>query len=106
MRDDILLADSIDQQGHSIAARRGTVKYVTQTGELPDRLGTRVGPSGYHHLERNRKERRPTDEPEKGLEQAALEVRVEPDELREQAQSSSIDDATLDQLKQLGYAEE
>lgn len=104
MVDDVLIADSIDQQGHSIATRQGVVKYVTQTGELADNTGIRVGPSGSYRLDRDPKERRPTDESWDHLKQATLEFRVEPDELREQTQSSSIDDATLDQLKQLGYA--
>ena len=106
MADDILLADSIDQQGHSIVARQGVLKYVAQTGELADTRRIRVGPSGYYRLDRDPKERRPTDESYDELERAALDVRVEPDELREQTQSSSIGDATLDQLKQLGYAGE
>ncbi|MFB6201638.1 MAG: sulfatase-like hydrolase/transferase [Halorhabdus sp.] len=106
MTDDVLLADSIDQQGHSIAAQQGMLKYVTQTDGLADNRGIRVGPSGYYHLDKDPKERRPTDESYDDLERAALDVRVEPDELREQTQSSSIDDATLDQLKQLGYAGE
>jgi hypothetical protein len=106
MDDDVLLADSIDQQGHSIGARQGVLKYVTQTGELADYTGIRVGSSGYYRLDRDPKERCPTDESYEHLEQATLEVTVEPDDLREQTQSSSIDDATLDHLKQLGYAGE
>lgn len=104
--DDVLLADSIGQQGHSIAARQGMLKYVTQTGELADRTATRVGPSGYYRLDRDPKERQAVDESNAGLEQAADEITVEPDDLLVQKRSSGIDNATLDQLKQLGYAEE
>jgi choline-sulfatase len=106
MTDDVLLADSIDQQGHSIASRRGIVKYTIQTDELADKTATRVGPSGYYQLDRDPKERQPVDKSYRGLKQTVSELRVEPDELRKQPQSSSIDGATLDQLRQLGYAGE
>lgn len=103
MADDVLITDSIDQQGHSIAARQGSLKYVTQTGEPANNTGIRVGPSGYYPLDGDPKERQTTDESHEALERAALDVRIEPDELRAETQSSVIDDAILDQLKQLGY---
>lgn len=104
--DDVVLADSIDQAGHSIAARRGPLKYVMQTEELVDSSTPRVGPTDYYRLDTDPKERSAVDRSDEDLEQAAQEVRISPTEIQTQTRGSSIDDSTLDRLKQLGYAEE
>jgi hypothetical protein len=106
--EEILLADSIDQQGHSVVARQEMSKYIVQTDELANKTGTemRTGPSGHYRLNKDPKERKATNESSEDLVQAAHEVVVEPDEIRKQTRNSTVNDATIDHLKQLGYAGE
>ncbi len=103
---EILLADSISQRGHSIVARQGVQKYVVQTGELDSGAKVRVGPHGCYRLDTDPKERQLRADSHDDLEQAAQKITIDPEELREQTRGPSIDDATIDQLRQLGYAAE
>jgi choline-sulfatase len=103
---DVLLTDSIDHRGHSIAARHGTLKYITQSGNLGEGTATNVGPSGFYHFEKNPKERRSAGETDADLRRAAREIRVDPSDLRKRTESTSVDAETVDRLKQLGYAGE
>lgn len=103
--DDVLLADSISHRGHSLVVRQGVWKYVSQNGELANVTETRVGPQGHFRLDKNPKERQAHDDSWDVLERVADELIVVPEELRKQTRDSSIDNATRDQLKQLGYTE-
>ena len=101
-----ILADSISPRGHSIVARNGETKFVMQTGKLTDADEAEVGPHGYSRLDIDPKERLSHECSEATLEQAVHQVMVDPEDLRQETGSAGIDDATIDQLKQLGYAEE
>ena len=101
-----VLADSISHRGHSVVARQGDTKYVTQTDELEEPDEVEVGTPGVYRLDRDPMERTTVEEAVPELEAAAEEVALDdPESLRSRAESSGIDAATRDQLKQLGYAE-
>jgi choline-sulfatase len=104
--EDVVLADSISPRGHSIVARKGRTKFVMQTGELSDAKETEVGPKGYYRLDIDPKERFSYEGSDAALAQSARRVKTEPEDLKQPTDSSSIDEATIDRLKQLGYAEE
>lgn len=104
--EEVILADSISPQGHSIAARKDETKYVMQTGELTTANETEVGPKGYYRLDTDPKERLPREGLDATLEEATRQVTVEPETLQNQTKASDIDESTMDRLKQLGYVEE
>jgi hypothetical protein len=102
---EVLLVDSIDQLGHSIAAREGAMKYVSLASELAGQSATNTGPSGYFRVDRDPKERRSFDELIPHLEQLIHDTKIDPNSIRKRA-PGTVDDTTLDQLRQLGYAGE
>lgn len=71
-----------------------------------DTTSTKVGPFGYYRLDRDPKERRSIHAPHDHLEQSANKIITNTKEFDDQNSGSNIDSTTLDQLKQLGYAEE
>jgi choline-sulfatase len=103
--EDVVLADSVRDRGHSVAAWRADEKFVVQTEELSGAAEAEIGPQGYYDLATDPTERRALEEGADALEAAAREVVVEPARLRDSESSSKIDAETADQLKQLGYAE-
>jgi choline-sulfatase len=103
---EVILADSISPRGHSVAAQRGEARFVIQTGEMTDAEEIEVGPQGFCQLGRSQGEQFSQQNLETTLEQAANQVTVDPEDLRREAGSSSVGEATIDQLKQLGYTQE
>lgn len=99
---EVLLADSISPDGHSVVARREGEKRVVHSDGL-EFLNRGPQKSGAYHITRDPKERVP-GESKDGLYKRASEVMVAPEEI-ESAASTEIDQVTEDRLKQLGYAE-
>jgi hypothetical protein len=98
---EVILADSISPRGHSVTAQKGEAKFVIQTGEMTDAEEIEVGPQGFFQLGRSQGEQFSQQNLETTLEQAANQVTIDPEDLRREAGSSSVGEATIDQLKQL-----
>lgn len=103
--DQVILADSISERGHSIVTRRGDVKLIRHTGELSGIHEIEVAEPGFYELAKDPKERAPSTGPGEDLARAAQEVEIDVNDLRKTDESDRGDVAIKDQLHQLGYAE-
>ncbi|WP_253739115.1 sulfatase [Halohasta salina] len=100
----VLLADSISHYGHTVVARSGAEKHVTQTNKLGKTAEISIQPAGLYRTDIDPKERIQSDSVNAELRDRANEIVVEPNSLNSFT-SGGFDQATMDRLKQLGYAE-
>lgn len=101
---DIITSDSIGPDGHSIAVRNLSDKYVTHTLQTAHSDELSVGPHGHFDTLHDPQERTPLDNTNSDLVREAQEIKTNVQNINTNGEVRDIDEEVADQLKQLGYS--
>lgn len=100
--DDVILADSITPNGHSIAAVHQDQKRVVQLSDNTKSLERKIQPTGTYHLGKDPTERTQHHSTKEALTEQIEKINSESENLN-YPDRESIDQRTEDLMKQLGY---